>query len=126
MKSKDIIEKVDLKSFINSKPCDSITLELIIKSRISDTELPILPEITTYDDQDRDSLISIIEFRARNLALQGRKLNGADLCAASLRDSEDEAPRSWIALETDNSLVIFIMNSKSFGIDGCMSLKRKA
>ncbi|MCA5970060.1 hypothetical protein ACTACM_20305 [Pseudomonas fragariae (ex Marin et al. 2024)] len=125
MNSKDIIKKVDFKSFFNSNSCDPITSELIKKSRISDTVFPIPPEISAYDDQNKNTLKSIIEFRAKNLASQGRLLNGADLCAASLEASKDKALRSWIPLEIENFLVIFIINSESFEIDGCMSLKIK-
>ncbi|PBQ09978.1 hypothetical protein CCL07_04340 [Pseudomonas congelans] len=125
MKSKDIIEKVDFKSFINSKSCDPTTHKLIIKSGISDAEFPIPPEIPAYNDQNKETLKSIIEFRSRNLALQGRQLNGADLCANSLEASQDEALRSWVAITVDDFIVIFIINSESFLIDGCMSLKRK-
>ncbi|PBQ08045.1 hypothetical protein [Pseudomonas syringae] len=122
MNAKDIIEKVDFKSYVSSNLCDPITRELISKSKISNIFFLLPPEVSAYDDQNKNTLKSIIEFRANNLAAQGRQLNGADLCAASLEGSKDEALRSWVPLEVENHLVIFIINSESFEIDGCMSL----
>ncbi|WP_183141781.1 MULTISPECIES: hypothetical protein [Pseudomonas syringae group] len=123
MKAKDIIEKVDFKTYVSSNLCDPITRKLIKKSKISDISSLLPPEVSIYDDQNKNTLKFIIEFRASNLAAQGRQLNGADLCAASLEASKDEALRSWAPLEIENYLVIFIINSESFEIDGCMSLR---
>ncbi|QVX17615.1 hypothetical protein DB356_24515 [Pseudomonas congelans] len=122
MNAKDIIEKVDFESYVSSKTCDPITRKLINKLKISDISFLLPPEVSVYDDQNKNTLKFIIEFRANNLAAQGRQLNGAELCAASLEGSKDEALRSWVPLEVENHLVIFIINSESFEIDGCMSL----
>lgn len=123
MKSKDIVENVDLKSFANSKFCDSTTRELL--NRLKKTEIKILipSEISFYDDQSKETLASTIEIRAKNLASQGRQLNGADVCITSLRTSNNNALRSWVPLETKGFLLIFIINSESLDIEGCMSLK---
>ncbi|QXW44743.1 hypothetical protein [Pseudomonas amygdali] len=123
MKAKDIIEKVDFKSYVSSKLCDPITRELIKKSKISNITSLLSPEVSIYDDQNKNTLKFIIGFRANNLAAQGRQLNGADLCIASLEASKDEALRSWVPLEIENYIVIFIINSESLEIDGCMSLR---
>ncbi|WP_122320107.1 hypothetical protein [Pseudomonas syringae group genomosp. 3] len=123
MNAKDIIEKVDFESYVSSNLCDPITHKLINKLKISDISFLLPPEVSVYDDQNKNTLKFIIEFRASNLAAQGRQLNGADLCAASLEGSKDEALRSWVPLEVENHIVIFIINSESFEIDGCMSLR---
>ncbi|WP_440093850.1 hypothetical protein ACTACL_09060 [Pseudomonas syringae] len=123
MKSKDIIEKVDFTSFANSNFCDPTTRELLKNAKKSETDFLTPPEISFYDNQNKDTLASTIEIRAQNLASQGRRLNGANLCASSLRTSNDKAPRSWVPLETEGFLLIFIINAESLRVEGCMSLK---
>ncbi|MEE4664419.1 hypothetical protein V2K59_05765 [Pseudomonas alliivorans] len=123
MKSKDAVEKIDFEDFIKSKKYDSVTGAVLKKIKMTNKAFPVPNEISAYDDQPKESLSSIVEFRYNNLKSQGRILHGADICLKALKTSSSEAHRSWISLDTGEYLLIFIVNCKSYEIDGCMSLK---
>ena len=123
MKPKDVIEKTDFEGFIKSKKYDSVTGAVLKKIKMTNKQFPAPKEISAYDDQPKESLSSIIEFRHNNLKSQGRILHGADICLKALKSSSSEAHRSWIPLDTGEYLLIFIVNCESYKIDGCMSLK---
>ncbi|RMP58387.1 hypothetical protein ALQ22_04852 [Pseudomonas savastanoi pv. retacarpa] len=61
MKAKDIIEKVDFKTYVSSNLCDPITRKLIKKSKISDISSLLPPEVSIYDDQNKNTLKFIME-----------------------------------------------------------------
>ncbi|MEE4890425.1 hypothetical protein V2K64_16860 [Pseudomonas alliivorans] len=123
MKSKDAVEKIDFEDFIKSKKYDSVTGAVLKKIKMTNKAFPVPKEISAYDDQPKESLSSIVEFRYNNLKSQGRILHGADICLKALKASSSEAHRSWIPLDTGEYLLIFIVNCESYEIDGCMSLK---
>ncbi|MEE4789934.1 hypothetical protein V2K52_20695 [Pseudomonas alliivorans] len=123
MKSKDAVEKIDFEDFIKSKKYDSVTGAVLKKIKMTNKAFPAPKEISAYDDQPKESLSSIVEFRYNNLKSQGRILHGADICLKALKASSSEAHRSWIPLDTGEYLLIFIVNCESYEIDGCMSLK---
>lgn len=123
MKSKDVVEKIDFEGFIKSKKYDSVTGAVLKKIKMTNKQFPVPKEISAYDDQPKQSLSSIIEFRHNNLKSQDRILHGADICLKALKSSSSEAHRSWIPLDTGEYLLIFIVNCESYKIDGCMSLK---
>ncbi|MEE4818481.1 hypothetical protein V2K62_11950 [Pseudomonas alliivorans] len=123
MKSKDAVEKIDFEDFIKSKKYDSVTGAVLKKIKMTNKAFSVPNEISAYDDQPKESLSSIVEFRYNNLKSQGRILHGAEICLKALKASSSEAHRSWIPLDTGEYLLIFIVNCESYEIDGCMSLK---
>lgn len=123
MNSEDINNKVDFERFIKSQRYDSITAEVLSRSEITNGAFSVPSEIRNYDDQNKEALISIIDFRSDNLASQGRKLNGADICTASIRRSTSNAARSWVPIRVGRYLLIFVIDTKAFEVDGCMSLE---
>ncbi|WP_133749955.1 hypothetical protein [Pseudomonas sp. LP_7_YM] len=123
MNSKDLLEKVDFEEFIKTGNIDCQTAIVLKKVKLPKGRFPLPPGVNSYSDQEKDSMQSIIKFRAENLTAQGRILNGSDICLQSLSDTVSIDRRSWVTLKVEDYLLIFIINSKTFDIDGCMSLK---
>lgn len=123
MNSKDLLEKVDFEGFIKTGNIDCQTAIVLKKVELTKGRFPLPPGVNSYSDQEKDSMQSIIKFRADNLKAQGRILNGSDICLQSLSDTVSIDRRSWVTLKVEDYLLIFIINSKTFDIDGCMSLK---
>ncbi|WP_133770195.1 hypothetical protein [Pseudomonas graminis] len=123
MNSKDLLESADFERFIKSGHFDRRTAEVIAKAKIVNGRLPIPLDVNSYNEEELPAIRSIIEFRANNLKSQGRVLNGATKCLQSLRDKDNSDRRAWVAMKIHENILIFIVNVRTYEIDGCMSLQ---
>jgi hypothetical protein len=123
MNSKDLLEKADFEGFIKSGHFDRRTAEVLAKAKGVNGRLPIPLNVNSYDEQDLPTICSIIEFRANSLESQGRVLNGASKCLQALRNKENSDKRAWVAMKIHENILIFIINVRTYEIDGCMSLR---
>lgn len=123
MNSKDLLENADFEGFIKSGNFDRRTAEVLAKAKVLNGRLPILLDVNSYNEDELPIIRSIIEFRANNLKSQGRMLNGATKCLQSLRDKDNSDKRAWVAMKVRENILIFIVNVRTYEIDGCMSLQ---
>ena len=123
MNSKDLLENADFEGFIKSGHSDRRTAEVLAKAKVLHGRLPIPLDLNSYNEEEFPTLRSIIEFRANNLKFQGSVLNGATKCLQSLRDKDNSHKRTWVAMKVHENILIFIVNVRTYEIDGCMSLK---
>jgi hypothetical protein len=123
MNSKDLLENADFEGFIKSGHFDRRTAEVLAKAKVVNGRLPIPLDVNSYNEDELPTIRSIIEFRADNLKSQGRVLNGATKCLQALRDKDNSDKRAWVAMKIHENILIFIINARTYEIDGCMSLQ---